>query len=311
MDILFTIAIVLFGTVMGSFAGAQIWRLRACQLSDDFKYEKDLRKKHKLTDQENDDLKEIHAENTAAKAEREKLSRLLKHKVRDDRSQCLSCKHELAWYDLIHVVSWISLGGKCRYCRVKIGWTEILLEIGMAALFAVSVWWWSAFDVIGIAQLVLWLISLVLLAILFVYDARWFLLPDKINWAFIAVGAIFAGLELYQSVDIVASVASLIGSVGVLSGIYLILHIISKGKWIGFGDVKLGLGLGLFLGDWLMALLALFLANLIGTLMVLPGMIRGTLKKDTHVPFGPLLIIGFLTTWFVGEKILSWYLLFI
>ena len=311
MDILFTIAIVLFGTVMGSFAGAQIWRLRARQLRDDFKYEKDLHKKHKLTDQENDDLKEVHAENTAAKAEREKLSPLLKHKVRDDRSHCLSCKHELAWYDLIPVVSWISLGGKCRYCRVKIGWTEILLEIGMAALFAVSVWWWSAFDVIGIAQLVLWLISLVLLAILFVYDARWFLLPDKINWAFIAVGAIFAGLELYQSVDIVASVASLIGSVGVLSGIYLILHIISKGKWIGFGDVKLGLGLGLFLGDWLMALLALFLANLIGTLMVLPGMIRGTLKKDTHVPFGPLLIIGFLITWFVGENILSWYMLFI
>ena len=311
MEIVLIIGLAIIGMVMGSFAGAQVWRLRACQLRDDFEYEKTLRKKKKLTDQENDELKEIHAENKAVKIEREKLSSLLKGKIRDDRSRCLSCKHELAWYDLIPVVSWVSLGGKCRYCHTNIGWVEILLELGMAMLFAISIWWWSAFDVIGVIQLVLWLVSLVLLAVLFVYDARWFLLPDKVNWAFVVIGAVFASLELYQSTDLATSSMSLIGSVGILSGIYLILHIVSKGKWIGFGDVKLGLGLGLFLGDWLMALLALFLANLIGTLMVLPGMIRGTLKGGTRIPFGPLLIVGFLTTWFLGEKILSWYMLFI
>ena len=311
MEIIFISCVALLGMVMGSFVGAQVWRLRAHQLDDDMKREKELHAKKNRTSDEDEELNDISTENTVSKSERVKLLPLLKQKVRNDRSRCLSCGHELRWYDLIPMLSWVSLGGKCRYCHVFIGWTEILLEVGLAILFAGSVWWWPSFDMIGGVQLAVWLVSLVLLAVLFVYDARWFLLPDKINWAFVAMGVVFAGLDIYQSTDIIVALSSLGGAVGILSGIYLLLYLMSGGRWIGFGDVKLGLGLGLFLGDWLIALLALFLANLIGTLLVLPGMLRGTLKKETRIPFGPLLIIGFLIAWFTGEYILSWYMLFI
>ncbi len=54
-----------------------------------------------------------------------------------------------------------------------------------------------------------------------------------------------------------------------------------------------------------------FLANFIGTMLVLPGMFRGTLKKEARIPFGPLLIVGFLIAWFMGDIILSWYMLLI
>jgi prepilin signal peptidase PulO-like enzyme (type II secretory pathway) len=94
----------------------------------------------------------------------------------------------------------------------------------------------------------------------------------------------------------------------ILSGLYFALYQISKGKWVGFGDVKLGLGLALLLADWRFAFIALFAANLIGCIIVLPSMARGKLKRDSHVPFGPLLIIGSIIALLAGNYLISWYI---
>ena len=105
---------------------------------------------------------------------------------------------------------------------------------------------------------------------------------------------------------------TLFGSIAILSGIYMVLYLFSKYRygedktWIGFGDVKLGLGLALFLGNWLLAFAALFIANLIGTLLVLPSMMRGKLQATSRICFGPLLIVGFLLAWFFSRQILEW-----
>ena len=160
--------------------------------------------------------------------------------------------------------------------------------------------------------LVLWLTSLVLLAILFVYDLRWLLLPDVINIPFIILGAIFAGIKVCLAGDFSKSLMTLFGSIAIRRGIYMVLYLFSKYRygedktWIGFGDVKLGLGLGLFLGNWLLAFAALFIANLIGTLLVLPSMMRGKLQATSRICFGPLLIVGFLLAWFFSRQILEW-----
>jgi len=99
-----------------------------------------------------------------------------------------------------------------------------------------------------------------------------------------------------------------VGAAVILSGLYLVLYLISRGKWIGFGDVKLGLGLALLLADWRLAFVALFAANLIGCLIVIPAMISGRLKRDSHVPFGPLLILGFVIAQFAGIYLIETYL---
>ena len=239
------ILIGILGAAFGSFAGAQVWRLRARQLVEDKKA----------------------GEKVSAK-ELKKLSPLIK-KASKDRSRCLSCGHILAWYDLIPLVSWLSLRGKCRYCKKFIGWTEFLLEVGMAALFVLSVVLWPMLlaGFWQILTLVLWLAALVLLAILFVYDLRWLLLPDIVNIPFIVLGAVFAGIKLCLASDVTSALTSLLGAVFVLSGIYLLLYLFSKARygedktWVGFGDVKLGLGLSLFLGNWLLAFAALFAAR--------------------------------------------------
>lgn len=285
------ILIGILGAAFGSFAGAQIWRLRARQLVEDKKA----------------------GEKVSAK-ELKKLSPLIK-KTSKDRSRCLSCGHILAWYDLIPLVSWLLLRGKCRYCKKFIGWMEFFLEVDMAALFALSVFLWPMplTSFWQIMMLVLWLAALVLLAILFVYDLRWLLLPDIVNIPFIVLGAVFAGIKLYLASDFTSTLTSLLGAVFVLSGIYLLLYLFSKARygedktWVGFGDVKLGLGLSLFLGNWLLAFAALFAANLIGTILVLPSMLTGKLRGNSRISFGPLLIAGFLIVWLFSESILNWY----
>ena len=203
------ILIGILGAAFGSFAGAQVWRLRARQLVEDKKA----------------------GEKVSAK-EFKKLSPLIK-KTSKDRSRCLSCGHILAWYDLIPLVSWLLLRGKCRYCKKFIGWTEFLLEVGMAALFALSVFLWPMplTSFWQIMMLALWLAALVLLAILFVYDLRWLLLPDIVNIPFIVLGAVFASVKLYLSSDFTSTLTSLLGAVFVLSGIYLLLYLFSKARY--------------------------------------------------------------------------------
>lgn len=277
-----TVGIGLLGAVLGSFAGAQVWRLRAWQLKQD-----------KATGEKID------------AAEWKNLKPLVGKKLKKDRSQCLSCHHDLTWKDLIPVVSWLRFGGKCRYCKANIGYTELLLELGLGALFALSVWFWpESFSDLGLLRVVVWLSALVPLTMLFVYDLKWSILPDIAMWPFVGLGGVFVATRFITSSDIVGLLMTLSGAVVILSGLYLVLYAISKGEWIGFGDVKLGLGLALFLADWKLAFLCLFAANLLGTLMVLPGMVRGTLDRKAKVPFGPLLIVGFLLTWFIGPEII-------
>lgn len=286
-ELLLYFGLGLFGLALGSFAGAQVWRLRARQLAED-----------KAAGEKVD------------KAEYNRLKQLSKTKVSEDRSQCLRCHHPLAWYDLVPLVSWLMLRGKCRYCHKSIGWFEPLMEIGMAAFFIVSYacWPYELETPLAIAQFGIWLLSGVGLAILLAYDAKWFLLPDTIMFPLIGLAAINALLYIIMAPNAVTAMLSVIGAWCALSGIYLTLYILSKGAWVGFGDVKLGAALAFLLVDWKIALLALFLANVIGTLIVLPGMLTKKLNRGSHVPFGPMLIGGWLVAGLFGKAILDWYL---
>lgn len=286
MSFLVVIGLFLVGSAMGSFAGAQVWRLRAKQLDLD-----------KRTKQPFD------------KVEYNRLKPLLKKRLQEDRSHCLSCGHSLAWFDLIPVASWLSLGGKCRYCRQPIGYTEFILEVVVGGMFVASVLFWqgSLNDPLELIQLALWLVAIVALAINFVYDQKWFLLVSGLNWLLIACGLIFAGIAVYQSSDPLATSLSALLAVGVLGGIYAILWAISSKRWVGEGDIFLGTGLALFLGNWPSAFVALFLANLIGTIVILPQLITGKLNRGSRVPFGPLLIAGAALAWFFGSHIVDWY----
>jgi prepilin signal peptidase PulO-like enzyme (type II secretory pathway) len=283
-EIIIYAVLILFGLCIGSFAGASVWRLRARQLEQD-------KKDGELVDN----------------VEYENLKKLTKKTLLTDRSRCLHCSYELKWYDLIPLFSWIFLKGKCRKCNKKIGYFEPLIEISVALLFAASylLWPYTLDSPINVSMFILWLISGVGLTILFAYDLKWLLLPDSISFSVMAIGLINAILVIINSTDKNGAIMSIVGAMAILSGIYWLLYITSKGKWIGFGDIKLGIGLALMLADWRLAFVALFVANLIGCLMVIPGLVTGKLKRDSHIPFGPLLIIGFVIAKLFSASIIT------
>lgn len=279
MTILIAGALLLLGVVLGSFAGAQVWRVRARQLRTD-----------KQTGHPYD------------KHEWRQLRVLLQGTLRDDRSRCLQCGHVLAWYDLLPVVSWLSTGGRCRYCQQFIGWFELVMELVLGVGLALSylVWPWA----LPASSLLfaVWVVVALVLMILAAYDAKWQLLPDPLNYGLMVLGALFVLVRVMTLHDI--DFVSLTGAVALLAGLYGGLYAISRGAWIGFGDVKLCVGLALLLGDWRLAFMTLFFSNMLGCIIVLPGLVRGQLNTRSQVPFGPLLIIGCVISLLFGGHIL-------
>lgn len=200
------------------------------------------------------------------------------------------------------------LRGKCRYCHKKID-DNPLVELSVGVYFVASYLLWPAMinSTYAWFDFSLWLLYGVGLAILFVYDLRWYLLPDRVVWPL----AVLAGIDfIARSISLHLSPSQffveLALSLFVISGFYYALHLLSKGRWVGLGDVKLGIFMGLALG-WQAAVMALLLANLIGCLVVIPGLFSGKLRHDSQVPFGPFLIVAFIIAGLWGPQLVQWY----
>ena len=290
MSILQVMLIIWLGAVgaaLGSFAGAQVWRLRATQLHYDKKTGEKVNKN-----------------------EYSRLRPLLKQSILQDRSIDLDTGKKLPWYDMIPIFSWLALRGRSRYSKKPIGKFEFFIEVGVALFFIISylMWPFELNTLLEAARFILWLATGVILAILFSYDYKWYLLPNNYTVALIVFGILYFVLSLAMAANKADYLLQGGLSVLILSGLYLALYLYSSGKWVGFGDVKLGLGLALFLANWQLSFLALFLANFIGVLLVLPGLIRGKIGRGSKIPFGPLLITGVVISLLFGSKIIEAYL---
>lgn len=289
-QLMICITLAMFGLCLGSFAGAQVWRLRAKEV----KYEKENHEKYD-------------------EVEYKKLNKLTKSSILNDHSICLNCSYKLKWYDMIPVISWLCLGGKCRKCKKPIGWTELLIEIFVSLFFVLSyIFWPYQFNNwIQISQFIIWLIVGVGLAVSFVYDAKWSILPDIIGYPLIGLGLINLIFVMILSDNKTNSILSIIGAIFILSGIYWIIYKISQGKWVGFGDIKLGIALALILADWKLAYLTLLSANLLGCIILIPSLLNKKLNFKSHIPFGPLFIMGFIISGLFGNYIINLYISFL
>ena len=295
----------IIGAACGSFVGAMTWRMRHNELIDEKKTAVKSKAKSAKTSA---------AKSTSKSKKIEKLSWV------NGRSQCENCNHQLAWYDLLPIVSWLWLKGKCRYCGKKIGLTALLLEISVGAAFVVSLLFWpsvfmaNSFEQLGTLQIVgfvLWLISVVLMAALLVYDARWRLLPDKLLLPLVGVALAQNIINFIVYATYSWQIAwSYLGDIALafipVFGVYLVLYMVSRGKWVGFGDVKFGVAVALILADWKMALVVLVGANLLGSLFVLPSLVTKKLKVNSQIAFGPFLIVATFLTFFFGRPLIEW-----
>ncbi len=231
-----------------------------------------------------------------------------RYSILHGRSMCPHCKHELSALDLLPVVSWLWLRGKCRYCGKRISVQYPLVELATAALFVVSYLWWPvAFSVAQTAIFILWSALLVGFMALIVYDLRWKLLPNRIMYPLSVVAALMALIAIITAHNPLTALINTFFGVLVGGGIFYVLFQVSKGKWIGGGDVKLGWLLGLVAGTPARSVLFIFLAALLGSLISVFLLLTKRLQRNSTIPFGPFLIIGAIIVQLFGHAILLWY----
>lgn len=225
-----------------------------------------------------------------------------------ERSICPSCKHQLAGKDLVPVLSWLMLKGKCRYCHKPISAQYPAVELLTASLFALSYSFWPyGLTLIGWLALATWLGCIVLLVALLVYDAKWMLLPNKMVFVLTVLASILVVILSIQSYSWQNLLLSILAGV-VFFGLFWLLFTLSKGKWIGGGDVKLALSLGLIVGTVINVFLVIFLASLFGTVMILPLLATKKLNQKAKISFGPFLIIATIVVFLFGKQIIAWYI---
>ncbi len=224
------------------------------------------------------------------------------------RSQCVNCHHELAAIDLIPIISWIILRGRCRYCQKPISIQYPIVELITAVLFLLSyIYWPVALNGWHIAVFIFWLAALTGLIALAVYDLRWMLLPTRLIYVLMVFGLIMAIINIVGSTNRLGVSLGYLEGALIGGGIFYIIFQISKGKWIGGGDVRLGFLLGLLASTALRSFLLIFIASIIGTIVSIVLMSVSKLKRTSLIPFGPFLIISIVIVQLAGADIIKLY----
>ncbi|MBI2450407.1 MAG: prepilin peptidase [Candidatus Nealsonbacteria bacterium] len=219
------------------------------------------------------------------------------------RSFCPHCKHKLGFLDLIPVFSFIWLKGRCRYCKGKISIQYPLVEISTGLLFVLNFLRSDpAQTFAGSDLLISGFATIPFLVIIFVYDLKHYIIPDKMVYPAIGIALIYDFLrsDLPRRSDLFASA---FGAAAFFTAIVLL----SRGKWMGAGDIKLAFLMGLMLG-YPNILVALFLAFFIGAIMGAGLIILGKKTMKSEVPFGPFLVLGTFIALFWGKIIINWYI---
>lgn len=219
------------------------------------------------------------------------------------RSCCDKCKKTLRWYDLIPVLSFVLIRGKCRYCHFSISFYYPLVELLTGLMFVFVYFYFlkvdlrfMIYDLRFLTNYLYYLFILSSFITVFFTDLKYGIIPDAVLYPAIAVAVIFN----FQS-SIVNYFLSGLGAFLFL----LSLHLLTKGRGMGFGDVKLAFLMGLFLG-FPKIVAAFYIAFLTGAIV---GLILIIWKKKrllgSTIPFGPFLVLGTFLSLFLGEKIVQ------
>ena len=232
------------------------------------------------------------------------------------RSRCLNCGETLNWRELLPVVSYLWQRGHCRFCRSSISLQYPLVELGTGTLFFLTtVKLFSPFLMPVINLILVWFI-MSLLVIITAYDLRHKIIPDLIVYSFIFFSAGYTLVHNHNQFysHFLASLMFFLVFAGLWFG--------SGGRWMGFGDAKLVLGIGFFLGPWrgLTALmLGFWLGAAIGLILVALAKLTARTKQGkksllsrspyftikSEIPFAPFLVAGTLLTYFLNLNVIT------
>ncbi len=249
------------------------------------------------------------------------IYRLAHPKIRQQSfSCCPQCGHRLRAVDLVPLVSFVVTRGRCRYCQAPISWQYPLVELAAGVLFVLVLQMQlpifsgnSLSAALAVLDAIFLFGAVISLIIIFVYDLRYYLIPDEPLYAaaaFAAAHQVLAFLRVESGAVSIGysgeAMEAALASIGA-TAFFWIIYKSSGGRWLGFGDVLLVFVMGLLLGfpNILVALFAAFVGG---------GIIGGALLAasakhlKSELPFAPFLILGTFTALFWGEQIVRWYL---
>ncbi|MDD2966788.1 MAG: prepilin peptidase [Desulfovibrionaceae bacterium] len=218
-------------------------------------------------------------------------------------SHCPQCKARLRPWELVPVLSWLCLRGRCGHCGSRISWRYPLVELISAALAALLAWKFGlspAFAVFFVAAGVCIVASGIDFAI--------FILPDvlTLGGALLALPTAIWVLDMpWQHV-----LAGGLGGAGVF-GLVMVLFKKARGiEGLGMGDVKLMLPIGFLCGGLMLPLVVLS-AGVAALCSIVPQALLGKNIRTLRIPFGPFLCFGFLLTIVAGQEISAWWFAFV
>ena len=208
-------------------------------------------------------------------------------------SHCMTCGRKLKWYDMIPVFSWLLLGGKCRNCKSKIS-RQYPVIVSLNGILYVVICLVNGMDLFS---LIYCLMTSALLTLSLI-DWRTYEIPPGINAFLFILGVAAAVLDRGNLLSHLAGMVCVSGFLG-------ILYLISRGRAIGGGDIKLMFACGLILG-WKLIILAFLLGCIIGSVIHL---VRIRVQGEGHVlAMGPYLSAGIFLTALWGNAWISWYI---
>jgi leader peptidase (prepilin peptidase)/N-methyltransferase len=224
---------------------------------------------------------------------------LFSTKLIGGRSHCEQCKKTLRWFELVPLFSFVVQGGRCRRCKTRLSIQYPIVELLSGIIFlAVPL----AIPVVLVAAL--WIVVFEALLVMALIDIRLGIIPDEINIFLGVIGVLL--LLVPTPLDAGAVLIKIISALG--AGIFFALLIaVTRGKGMGMGDLKLAIPLGLLFG-WPEISLVLMAAFVIGAVVGMIAVARGTNSMKGTLPFGPFLALGAVTAFFWGASVIGWYL---
>ncbi|OGY87715.1 MAG: hypothetical protein A2233_02090 [Candidatus Kerfeldbacteria bacterium RIFOXYA2_FULL_38_24] len=225
---------------------------------------------------------------------------LLKNKNKTlAKSHCPHCQTVLKPQELVPVFSFLFLKGRCRTCHQQISWQYPAVELGSAVLFL-----WSALVFVQVDQAIFVAIISAFLLFIFLYDLKHQLVLDVVTVPAIILAGL-GSIFVFQLSFLNLILGALLGG-----GFFLAQYLISRGRWIGGGDIRLGILMGVLLG-WERTLLALMLAYILGALIALILLIQKKAHANSRLAFGTFLTLSTFFSLLYGTQLIDWYLKFL
>ncbi len=230
-------------------------------------------------------------------------------------SRCFGCGKGLKWYELVPIASFLVQKGKCRSCGMKISWQYPAVEAVTGLLFLLIFYAQGGlilgeFSIFNFFSLVYYFTIFSLLIVIAAYDIRHQIIPNGFVYSFIflSVFAVFFESGGFVSPAAVSALLSRFLAGAAFFSFFALLWFFSKGRAMGFGDAKLALGIGFFLGlaKGAAAILVSFWSGaILGVLLLMAAKKRYNMRS--RIAFGPFLVLGTAIAFFAGDAILRLY----